>query len=90
MGAGVIGVFPDLDWAHALVPADYPFFYRSVEEAKNMLWQVLVKPAEARKKMDAAAGGSIQKWIGEHHSDDVFDEALIQHVVDWLGDIPHA
>ena len=89
LGAGVIGVFPDLEWAHALVPADYPFFYKSVEEAKNMLWQVLVKPAEARKKMDASAGGSIQKWIGEHHSDDVFDEALIQHVVDWLGDIPH-
>lgn len=90
LGAGVIGIFPDLPWAHALVPPNYPFFYKTVDEAKNLLWQALAKPAEARKKMDAAAGESIQKWIGEHHSDDVFDDALIASVTKWLGEINHA
>lgn len=90
LGAGVIGVFPDLSWAHALVPEGYPFFYHSVEEAKQMLHTVLLQPEAARAKMDAAAGGPIQQWIGDHHSDDVFDEALIKHVTEWLGDIPHA
>lgn len=90
LGAGVIGIFPDLPWAHALVPEGYPFFYKSVDEAKNMLWRAVVNPKDARAKLDAAAGGSMQKWIGDHHSDDAFDDALIAAVTDWLGDIPHA
>lgn len=85
LGAGAIGVFPDLDWARALVPPDYPFFYRTVEEARNMLWQAVVNPAEARRKLDACAGGNIQEWIGAHHSDDAFDEALVKAVTEWLG-----
>ena len=55
-----------------------------------MLWQAVVNPKESRAKLDACAGGDIQKWIGEHHSDDAFDDALISAVTDWLGDIPHA
>jgi len=33
LGAGVIGVLPDREWAHALVPPSYPFIYRDLDEA---------------------------------------------------------
>lgn len=85
LGAGVVGIFPDLPWARALLPENYPFFYSNTEEAKKMLWRAVVDTAACRSEMDASAGGSLQKWIGEHHSDDAFDEGLTAKVSEWLG-----
>ncbi|MCI6574609.1 MAG: glycosyltransferase family 1 protein [Actinomycetaceae bacterium] len=85
LGAGVVGIFPDLPWARALVPPEYPFFYSTQEEAQKMLWRAVVDTAACRDELDACAGGSLQRWIGEHHSDDAFDERLTEKVQQWLG-----
>lgn len=88
LGAGAVGVFPDLPWARALVPADYPFFYATAEEAKKLLWRAVVDTAACRAEMDRSAGGSLADWVAKHHSDDVFDQALVAHVRSWLGALP--
>lgn len=85
LGAGVIGIFPDLPWARALVPADYPFFYSDAEQAKEMLARALRDPQACRDEMEACVPGSLAEWIGEHHSDDAFDRALVDHVRKWFG-----
>lgn len=85
LGAGVVGVFPDLPWARALVPESYPFFYHDAEQAQKMLWRAVVDTEQCRAELDECAGGSLQQWIGEHHSDDAFDEKLTEKVAEWLG-----
>ena len=85
LGAGVIGVLPDREWARALVPRTYPFIYRDLDEAAAMLTRALREPEACRREMDAAAGGSFAQWIAEHHSDDAFDKAIVANVKSWFG-----
>ncbi|MDO5746175.1 MAG: glycosyltransferase family 1 protein [Actinomycetaceae bacterium] len=87
LGAGVIGIFPDMEWARALVPPNYPYFYRSPAEAEHMLLRAVKEPDRCRAEMDACADGSLSKWIEQHHSDDVFDSSLRSHVAKWFGTI---
>ena len=35
LAAGAVGVFPDLPWAHALLPEGYPLFYRSPRRRRS-------------------------------------------------------
>ena len=76
LGAGVIGVFPDDDWARALLPKGYPYFYRSKQEAEEMLYRAVTAPDTCREEIDAAVGVPFQDWVYEHHSDTTFDEEL--------------
>ena len=85
LGAGVIGVLPDREWARALVPASYPFIYRDLDEAATMLTRALREPEACRRNMDEAAGGSFSSWIANHHSDDAFDKAIMSRVTEWFG-----
>ena len=85
LGAGVIGVLPDREWAHALVPPSYPFIYRDLDEAATMLTRALREPEACRREMDEAAGGSFSSWIANHHSDDAFDKAIMSRVTEWFG-----
>lgn len=87
LGAGAIGIFPDLEWARALVPQDYPFFYRNTDEAKAMLLRAVTDTQVCREQLNACADGSLSDWIGKHHSDDAFDSALARHVTEWFGEV---
>ncbi|MDO5728545.1 MAG: glycosyltransferase family 1 protein [Actinomycetaceae bacterium] len=87
LGAGVIGIFPDLPWARALVPEKYPYFYSNAEEAKRMLLRAVTEPDACRAELEDCVEGSLSEWIGDHHSDDAFDAALIDHVTKWFGRI---
>lgn len=88
LGAGAIGIFPDLEWARALVPQQYPFFYRNADEAKTMLERAVSDPQACRAELDACAQNegaeSLSQWIGERHSDDAFDAVLVEHVRNWF------
>ncbi|MGO1592541.1 MAG: glycosyltransferase family 1 protein [Ancrocorticia sp.] len=84
MGSGVIGVFPDLPWARALLPEDYPYLYSSADEAQDMLFRALTDPQSCHAELDAAAGGSFATWINEHHSDDAFDREIVSRVNEWF------
>ena len=85
LGAGVIGIMPDREWARALVPPSYPFIYRDLTEATTMLTRALREPEACRRQMDEAAGGSFSSWIADHHSDDAFDKAIVSCVNTWFG-----
>lgn len=85
LGAGVIGVFPDDEWARALVPVDYPFFYRDKTTAEEMLYRAVTEPDACRAELDAAAGGSFTEWIAKHHSDAAFDREVRETVREWFG-----
>ena len=82
--AGAVGIFPDKEWARALVPEDYPFFYRSLAEAETMLLRAVTDTAACRAEMDQAAGGSLVDWLSRHHSDDAFESSIAQHVERWF------
>lgn len=80
LGAGVIGVFPDEEWARALVPKGYPYLYGSKEEAENMLLRAVTDPQSCRRELDEVVGGSFVDWVHENHSDDVFDREVTAFV----------
>ena len=80
LGAGVIGVFPDEEWARSLLPDGYPFLYGSKAEAEEMLYRVVTDPDLCRAEMDDVVGGSFTQWINQHHSDDTFDREVIEFV----------
>lgn len=80
LGAGVIGVFPDEEWARSLLPDNYPFLYASKAEAEEMLFQAVTDPGGCRAALDEVAGGDFRKWINANHSDDVFDREVIEFV----------
>ncbi|MDO5697931.1 MAG: glycosyltransferase family 1 protein [Dermatophilus congolensis] len=82
--AGVVGVFPDLPWARALLPQGYPFIYSTEEQAATMLQRALTETAASRADIDACAGGSISEWIRENHNDDEFDEVVVSTVNSWF------
>lgn len=86
LAAGAVGVFPDLPWAHALLPAGYPFFYRTPDEAAQLLQRAVTDTAACRRELDAAAGGSFVQWLMAHHDDDTFDHAVVDRVREWFGE----
>lgn len=86
MGAGAIGVFPDEEWAHALLPAGYPFVYSSKAEAEELLYRAVTDPEGCRAELDATAGGSFTEWISKTHSDATFDREVMDFVQALFGD----
>ena len=85
LAAGAVGVFPDLPWAHALLPAGYPMFYRSPAEAEEQLYRAVTDPAGCWRDIDASAGGSLARWLRDQHSDDLFEKAITARVHEWFG-----
>lgn len=83
--AGAVGVLPDRDWAHALVPSGYPFFYRTVDQAEAMLFRAVTDTAACRAEIDAAAGGDFASWLAARHDDDQFEHAIVERVQQWFG-----
>ncbi|MDR0366413.1 MAG: hypothetical protein LBH68_06280 [Bifidobacteriaceae bacterium] len=84
--AGAIGVLPDHDWARAIVPESYPFFYRTPAEAEAMLLRAVTETEACRQEMDQAAGGSLVEWLKQHHNEDVFEHSIAEQVRRWFGD----
>ena len=82
--AGAVGVFPDRPWVYGIVPADYPFVYRTPAEAEDMLHRAVTDTAACRREMDRAAGGDFQEWLRVRHDDDSFDRAIAHWVQDWF------
>ncbi|MDR1189296.1 MAG: hypothetical protein LBK95_17910 [Bifidobacteriaceae bacterium] len=84
--AGAIGIFPDREWARALVPEGYPFFYTTLAQAESMLLRAVTDTAACRAELDAAAGGSLVEWLSQNHSDDAFETSIAEHVERWFGE----
>lgn len=85
LAAGAVGIFPDLPWAHALLPSGYPLFYRSPAEAEEQLYRAVTDPAGCWRDIDASAGGSLARWLRDQHSDDLFEKAITDRVHEWFG-----
>lgn len=85
MLAGVIGIFPDVPWAHALVPQGYPFFYDSLSQAETLLHRAVTDPHNCRDQLDKLVGGSFTDWVRNHHDDDDFEHQLAETVRTWFG-----
>ncbi|WP_454300158.1 glycosyltransferase family 1 protein [Salana multivorans] len=85
LAAGVVGVFPDLPWAHALLPVGYPLFYRTRDEAVALLTRAVTEPDTCLAEVDRAVGGSLAEVLRTEHSDAVFDRALRARVAEWFG-----
>ncbi|HHV20503.1 MAG TPA: glycosyltransferase family 4 protein [Propionibacterium sp.] len=86
--AGVIGIFVDAPWARAILPENYPFFFKTEAEAVAMLNRAVTDPEGCRAQLDEAAGGSFGDWIREHHSGDDFERVFASKVKDWFGEAP--
>lgn len=83
--AGAVGIFPDRPWARALVPAAYPFFYQTAQQAEEMLLRAVTDTAACRRALDAAAGGNFVEWLRARHDDDQFERAIADRVREWFG-----
>ncbi len=85
LGAGVVGVFPDEEWARALLPLDYPFFYSDKHTAEQMLLRAVTEPEECLAEVDVVSGGSFYDWLISNHSDSTFDREVRATVTKWFG-----
>ena len=85
--AGAIGIFPDMAWARAIVPSDYPFFYRTHIEAEDMLFRAVTQTEACRRQLDSCANGSFITWLRDHHDDSNFEAAIADHVIRWFGPV---
>jgi hypothetical protein len=85
--AGAIGIFPDREWAHAILPESYPYFYKTPAEAEAQLLRAVTDPTSCRRELDEAAGGSFSDWLRDHHDEDNFEAAIAEHVTRWFGPI---
>jgi len=83
--AGAIGVFPNAEWARAILPESYPFFYNTMAEAENQLFKAVTETATCRAQVDQTAGGSLAEWLREHHDQDAFESSIVSHVERWFG-----
>lgn len=83
--AGAVGVFPDRAWARAILPARYPFVYRSPAEAEEMLYRAVTDTAACRRELDEAADGDFGQWLRSRHDDDSFERAIQDRVAEWFG-----
>jgi hypothetical protein len=87
MVAGAIGIFPDAPWAHAILPAGYPFLYRTAREAEDLLVRAVTDTEACRRELDECAGGSFGGWLRERHDDDTFENAVVARVTEWFGPV---
>lgn len=85
--AGAVGVFPDAAWARKTVPEDYPYFYRTTDEAVSMLKDVLRDPEAARNAINDAAGGSLREWILANNERSGGNEAIRKQIEEWFPEI---
>jgi hypothetical protein len=85
--AGAIGIFPDREWARAILPDGYPFFYKTAAEAEAQLTRAVKDPAACRAELDQSVGGSFADWLRDHHDEDNFESAIAEHVTRWFGPI---
>ncbi|HZL06288.1 MAG TPA: glycosyltransferase family 1 protein [Coriobacteriia bacterium] len=83
--AGAVGIFPDRAWVRAIVPAAYPFIYRTPAQAEEMLYRAVTDTAACRRELDLAGGGDFAQWLGARHNDELFDKAIADRVTDWFG-----
>jgi len=83
--AGAVGVFPERDWVRAILPAGYPFIYRTPAEAEEMLYRAVTDTAECRRELDKAADGDFAQWLRARHDDDQFERAMADRVTEWFG-----
>ena len=83
--AGAVGVLPDRPWARALVPAGYPFLYRTPAQAEEMLLRAVTDTAACRVELDRAAGGDFAAWLADRHDDDHFERAMAHRMKEWFG-----
>ena len=86
LAAGAVGVFPDRPWVRAIVPATYPFIYRTPAEAEEMLYRAVTDTAACRHEIDLAADGDFAKWLRTRHDDDLFELAIAERVAEWFGE----
>ncbi|MDR1449475.1 MAG: glycosyltransferase family 1 protein [Propionibacteriaceae bacterium] len=85
--AGAIGVFPDREWARAILPEKYPFFYKTPAEAEAQLLRAVTDTAACRAELDKAVNGSFADWLRDHHDEDNFESSIAEHVTRWFGPI---
>jgi hypothetical protein len=88
--AGAIGVFPDKEWARAILPEKYPYFYKTVAEAEALLLKAVTETELCRQELDYASGGDFSKWLKDQHDDDNFETSIVSHVEQWFGPIEGA
>lgn len=86
MVAGVIGIFPNREWARNLVPEGYPFLYDGIAQAEQMLVRAVTRPTECRAQLDRLVNGSFPAWVRENHNSDSFEDAFRKQVVAWFGE----
>ncbi|MCL2482178.1 MAG: glycosyltransferase family 1 protein [Propionibacteriaceae bacterium] len=84
--AGVIGIFPDKDWARAILPDKYPYFYTNAQHGEDLLVAAVTDPDGCRQALDEAAGGSFADWLNQHHNDDEFESEIARQVGQWFPD----
>jgi hypothetical protein len=82
--AGAIGVFPDREWARAILPVGYPFLYRTTAQAEALLERAITYPEACRRELDASVGGDFAGWLRAHHDDDAFDTSITECVQRWF------
>ncbi|MBW3086872.1 hypothetical protein KEM60_03101 [Austwickia sp. TVS 96-490-7B] len=86
MLAGAIGIFPDLPWAHALVPSGYPFFYSTTDQAELLLTKAITDPEGCRAQLDNLVDEpTFADWIRATHNDDDFEKAIVERISEWFG-----
>jgi hypothetical protein len=88
--SGAIGVFPNKDWARAILPEGYPYLYQTPAQAEELLYKVVTQTEACRRELDAAAGGDFIGWLRDHHNDDNFESAIAEHVTRWFGPVETA
>ncbi len=79
LAAGAVGIFPDLPWARALLPLDYPFLYADEPQAEAQLSAAVADPEAARTRI-AQTCGDLPAWLRARHSDDDFERAFADFV----------
>ncbi|NLT29164.1 MAG: glycosyltransferase family 1 protein [Propionibacterium sp.] len=85
MVSGAIGIFPDREWVPQLLPEGYPFIYRNLAEAEEMLYRAVTDTDACRAELDELVGGSFVEWVRENHDDTAFEAAMKEAVADWFG-----
>ena len=83
--AGAVGIFPDLPWAHDILPSGYPFFYTTAAEAEALLYRAVTDTEACRHEIDRAAGGDFVAWLEARHDDDQFEKSIAERVEEWFG-----
>lgn len=82
--AGVIGVFPDRPWVHAILPEHYPFLYTSAAHAEDLLYRAVTEPDACRADLDHCVGGDFIEWVRSAHNDGNFEKAIVAKVAEWF------